>query len=461
MTRIFAALVTSDDDGVRKDHSKVIARSRTRGASTIRFAVSGTQPNNEALTKLMTMRSVPVFREALIGAWKVYQLLGCTYSPPSVGSPDAPPFRSSSDDWLVAIDGTVTNRSGLEVADLIASVGWTSAVEKLDGQFAIVALSRSHHGVLFWAAKAKPLYGLFDTLGRCVRVASQREFFDGLYHPIRSAQPFQLGPYRYGTLTSEGLLNDVPFRMNRGVGTLVLCGGGLDSLVASWKVQAQYPSDDSILLYVDYCARAGMREWTATQSIARELDATFPGRTSAVRVYTDFFKKWANSTPLIHSDGGVQVSKTPIGGIASEWVPARNTVLMSLGIAFAEANGLARIVTGINADAASAYPDNEQEWQNRFRNLVPYAVGTDRTLELISPLETLSKTEIAKLGDELEIPWSKIASWSCYEGGKLHCGLCSSCRYRRSAFIAAGFTDPTKYEELPLGWTKYEELPLG
>jgi 7-cyano-7-deazaguanine synthase len=122
-------------------------------------------------------------------------------------------------------------------------------------------------------------------------------------------------------------------------------------------------------------------------------------------------------------------------------------VLLSLAIALAESEGFARIVTGINQDAATAYPDNDEEWLNRFQHLLPFALGTDRSLKLDAPLRTMSKVEIVQHGEGLKIPWSQIPSWSCYNGGHVHCGLCSSCRARRRAFTLAKVKDPTEYEQ--------------
>lgn len=117
----------------------------------------------------------------------------------------------------------------------------------------------------------------------------------------------------------------------------------------------------------------------------------------------------------------------------------------ALGISFAEAQNMSRVVVGINATAAVAYPDNDRRWAERWRSLIPFAVNKGTHIELETPLDTLTKAEIVTLGSVLSIPWASVDTWSCYEGDTKHCGRCSSCRARRNAFASAGVPDPTAY----------------
>jgi len=202
-----------------------------------------------------------------------------------------------------------------------------------------------------------------------------------------------------------------------------------------------YQPASTTLLFFDYGQRAAAKEWHATRQIARILTSRFV-TADAIRVELDWFKQYARSALL---ELGPDVTKLPVPGVAHEWTPARNTVFMALGVSFAEAQGLSRIVTGINRTAALAYPDNSEGWHNGWSALLQFAVDKGTELEIESPLMFLSKTQIVQLGEELNIPWG-VDTWSCYEGGKLHCGKCSSCRARRTAFADAKIEDFTEYE---------------
>jgi 7-cyano-7-deazaguanine synthase len=382
----------------------------------------------------------------------VYGVLGCAYSRPAAGDHVAPPFINRASSWCVTVDGAITNWYGQQLAERLLVdeyEDWTEFVEDLEGQFAIVAMHRDDPRTLYYGCKAKPLYMLYDPIMHAVYIAQQPEYFYGMYDESRTPRPVRLGPYSCGEIAADGKVRPAhPLRHRYGSGSLMLCGGGLDSTVAAWD-NAQTYADDTLLMYVDYGARARVKEWHATQSLAAAMASPHSGlvgSTEAVKVPFDFFRKHVAS-PLF--PGGKPVSEHPQPGQATEWVPARNTVLMALAVSFAESNGLARIVTGINMEAAAAYPDNEEEWHRRWEQLLPYAVGDGAQIDLESPLRGMSKADIVRLGETLKVPWGTVDSWSCYNGGKNHCGQCSSCRARRGAFVRAQIPDVTRYTREP------------
>jgi 7-cyano-7-deazaguanine synthase len=440
MSGLFAALVSSDETGVRSTTDKIIHRSKERGRDFLGAVILDSDGTVDLEKPFKRTLNRPLSDDATILSDQ-YQLLGCAYATPPglIGLPgDFPPFVSSDGKWFVVIDGAVTDFTGQAVANYLQDKG-IHGLASLNGQFAILALNG---GKLIWATRTKPLYGLYDALNRVTWVASQRDYFDGFYHPIRNPSPFELEPNTYGILVTEGTLLRHLMPIKSMFGSLVLCGGGIDSLVASRQAFDLY-GPNITLMYVDYGAKAAEREWEATSRMAQSLSAL------AVKVPGDVLH-FARS-PLI--PGGETVSKAPKAGIASEWVPARNTVLTAMALSMAESNDLARIITGINMTAASAYPDNEQEWLNRWKALVPYSLNTGTEIDLCAPLATMTKAEIVKLGRKLGVNFTD--SWSCYEGGSTidravgrprHCGLCSSCRARRSAFKSAHVHDPTEYD---------------
>lgn len=133
------------------------------------------------------------------------------------------------------------------------------------------------------------------------------------------------------------------------------------------------------------------------------------------------------------------------GAIPSTYVPARNTILLSLALGFAETQSADQIFLGANAIDYSGYPDCRPEYLRAFQRLARLATkagveGTTR-LRIESPLLRLSKAEIVRLGERLGVPWS--LTWSCYLGGTSPCGRCDSCRLRAKGFDEAGVSDPT------------------
>lgn len=131
------------------------------------------------------------------------------------------------------------------------------------------------------------------------------------------------------------------------------------------------------------------------------------------------------------------------------YVPARNTILLSFAVAWAEVLGSADIFTGVNAVDYSGYPDCRPEYIAAFEtmaNLATKAGVEGRKLTIHSPLINLTKAEIIKLGSGLGVDYS--LTLTCYEPSKngATCGECDSCILRAKGFTEAGVTDPTIYQ---------------
>lgn len=134
----------------------------------------------------------------------------------------------------------------------------------------------------------------------------------------------------------------------------------------------------------------------------------------------------------------------PAGTIPSTYVPARNTILLSVALGYAESHGLGLIYLGANAIDYSGYPDCRPEYLRAFERLARLAtrvgVEEDRGIRVVAPLLRSSKAEIVRLGARLGVPWA--LTWSCYGGGRRPCGRCASCRLRARGFASAGVADP-------------------
>ena len=138
-------------------------------------------------------------------------------------------------------------------------------------------------------------------------------------------------------------------------------------------------------------------------------------------------------------------------GIPVTYVPARNTIMLSLALAWAEVLGANDIFIGVNAVDYSGYPDCRPEFINAFEemaNLATKAGVTGHRLAIHTPLIDLSKADIIKQGTDLGVDYSLTVS--CYqadEDGRA-CGVCDSCRIRAAGFEAAGISDPTRYKSV-------------
>ena len=133
-------------------------------------------------------------------------------------------------------------------------------------------------------------------------------------------------------------------------------------------------------------------------------------------------------------------------GIPVTYVPARNTILLGLALAYAEAIDADEIVIAANAIDFSGYPDCRPEFYAAFQEVA--RLGTKRGVEgrpirITTPLISMTKADIVRKGEELGVPWK--LTWSCYLGGEKACGTCDSCQLRLKGFKEAGLKDPLPY----------------
>jgi len=132
--------------------------------------------------------------------------------------------------------------------------------------------------------------------------------------------------------------------------------------------------------------------------------------------------------------------------IPTTYVPARNTILLSIALGYAESHRLGSIFLGANAIDYSGYPDCRPEYFRAFERLARLATkaGVEQGLRVRveTPLLRLSKAEIVRLGERLRVPWE--LTWSCYAGSSMPCGRCDACRLRQKGFAEAGRSDPVR-----------------
>ncbi|SVA14260.1 uncharacterized protein METZ01_LOCUS67114 [marine metagenome] len=148
------------------------------------------------------------------------------------------------------------------------------------------------------------------------------------------------------------------------------------------------------------------------------------------------------------TDAAIKVPEAPTTGIPVTYVPARNTVFLSLGLAWAEVLGAHDLFIGVNAVDYSGYPDCRIEFIQGFEKLANLATkagveGSRFTVH--APLIELPKADIITKGLQLGVNYGNTVS--CYQPNRdgEACGRCDSCRIRREGFQSAGVVDPTRY----------------
>lgn len=220
---------------------------------------------------------------------------------------------------------------------------------------------------------------------------------------------------------------------------IVLLSGGLDSATVLYYAQAAGYA--CYALSFDYQQRH-RRELQSAQAVAQS--AAVHGH----EIISLDLGRWGGSA-LTQRDMDVPRHRLPAEmtqGIPITYVPARNTIFLSVALAWAEVLGADRVYMGANALDYSGYPDCREDYLAAMQAV--YTLGTKRgregqPIELIAPLLHLHKKEIIQLGQELGVPWE--LTWSCYRGEELACGVCDSCILRREGFRQAGIVDPLPY----------------
>ncbi|MGD2138800.1 MAG: 7-cyano-7-deazaguanine synthase QueC [Burkholderiales bacterium] len=217
---------------------------------------------------------------------------------------------------------------------------------------------------------------------------------------------------------------------------VVLVSGGLDS--ATTLAIARDSGFACYALSVDY----GQRHRVELRSAARV--AAMLGAREHKIVELDLTTFGGSAL----TDAGIRMPTTSSAGIPSTYVPARNTIMLSLALAWSEVLGCSDIFIGANAVDYSGYPDCRPEYLRAYEamaNLATKAAVEGTRLQIHAPLVNMSKAQIIQRGDQAGVDFSQTIS--CYQPNDLGlaCGQCDSCRIRRKGFEDASIADPTQY----------------
>jgi 7-cyano-7-deazaguanine synthase len=210
----------------------------------------------------------------------------------------------------------------------------------------------------------------------------------------------------------------------------------MDSTVCATLAARDY---DSYGLHFSYGQRTQARELQAARDVAKAV-----GLQELMELKTDLFRRIGGSA-LTDESIAVPHAEEKLGSggeVPVTYVPFRNAHFLSAAVSWAEVLGANTVFIGAVEQDSSGYPDCRPAYYEAFNELI--RMGTkEGDITVVTPLITLRKHEIVRLGVELGAPLH--VSWSCYSGETEACGVCESCDLRLRAFAAAGVTDPINY----------------
>ncbi len=220
--------------------------------------------------------------------------------------------------------------------------------------------------------------------------------------------------------------------------SVVLLSGGMDS--ATVLAIAHAEGHDCYALSFNYGQRH-YSELDAASIIAKQL-----GAIEHKLINIDLGQLGGSAL----TDTSIDVPDAGSSGIPITYVPARNTVFLSLGLAWAEVLDADSIYVGVNSVDYSGYPDCRPEYIAAFQamaNLATKRTVEGQQLEVRTPLIDMSKAEIVTEGVRLGVDFSLTVSCYRADGNGAACGHCDACELRREGFRAAGVDDPTLYHD--------------
>lgn len=218
---------------------------------------------------------------------------------------------------------------------------------------------------------------------------------------------------------------------------VILLSGGLDSVTT--LAIAQSEGYQCYALSFDY----GQRHRSELDAVEHIL-ARFTDVTHKV-IHLDLDQIGGSAL----TDTDIAVPREPSAGIPVTYVPARNTIFLSLALGWAEVLSAEAIFIGVNAVDYSGYPDCRPEYIEAFQSLANIATRQaveGKAIKLETPLIHLSKADIIQKGIQLGIDYSLTVSCYAADSEGRACGECDSCRLRAAGFADAGISDPTIYQ---------------
>lgn len=215
--------------------------------------------------------------------------------------------------------------------------------------------------------------------------------------------------------------------------SLLILSGGMDSTTLLYE----YQNDIALAVSFDYGSNHNADEIPFAEYHCKKLGV----KHTTVRL--DFFKQYFRSSLLEGADA------IPEGSYADEnmkstVVPFRNGIMLAVAAGMAETAGLKHVMMANHSGDHAIYPDCRPQFADAMSRAIE--AGTYEGITLLTPYTNISKADIARKGKQLGVDYSK--TWSCYKGGKVHCGRCATCIERKEALRLAGIEDTTVYENI-------------
>lgn len=214
--------------------------------------------------------------------------------------------------------------------------------------------------------------------------------------------------------------------------TVAVFSGGLDSTVLLSSLLDA--GDEVVALSVDYGQRH-RRELVHAQRIAGQLGIQW--RLADLSGIAPLIAGSSQTSPEISVPHGHYAEES----MKQTVVPNRNMIMLAVAAGWAISLRFDRVAYAAHTGDHTIYPDCRPEFVDSMR--ASFSLADWHKVDLHTPFVSMSKAAIVSLGAELGVDFS--ATWSCYEGGDVHCGRCGTCFERREAFALAGVVDPTEY----------------
>lgn len=198
----------------------------------------------------------------------------------------------------------------------------------------------------------------------------------------------------------------------------------------------EYQKDIALAVTFDYGSNHAQKEIECAKYHCDKLGIKH------IIIPLQFMKQYFKSS-LLQSGGMIPDGHYTDENMKSTVVPFRNGIMLSIACGIAESNELKRVLIANHAGDHAIYPDCRKEFIKSMSDAMTN--GTYEHIKVFAPYTSLSKTQIARIGKEIGIDYSK--TYSCYKGGEKHCGTCGTCVERKEALHDAGIEDLTEYEQ--------------
>lgn len=221
---------------------------------------------------------------------------------------------------------------------------------------------------------------------------------------------------------------------------VVLLSGGLDSSTVMGIVRQKEKAENVFALSINYNQRH-KKELESAKKIAEYYGVDH-------KIMNLDLRAFGGSSLTSNIEVPIDRNIEQMGkDIPITYVPGRNTIFISLALAYAETIDADSIALGVNALDYSGYPDCRPEFISKFRELSELANkrGVEgKPIGIYTPIIDKTKEQIVKIGTEIGVPYKD--TWSCYNGREKACGKCDSCILRLEGFEKNGLVDPIEYE---------------